>query len=687
MPYSITTKDGITIQNIPDNVPPDDQSLKDRVAAIRAGGGQQALEPPGFGQRLAAGASESAAGMMQLAGNLLPVPGNVRQGVNQAAAGAIQRAESLSEQTPGFDMARLIGNAAVTAPLAAIGGAPTTIARAALAGGIQGAAQGAIAPVDVSQGQDYGEAKLGQIATGATVGAIATPIGLAGLKLIGNAALKSVQALRSTLKTAPDPAQLDAAIAAAVRSEGVDWASLDDAVKDTIRAEVQKAGKGATELDATALANRATLRQAGVSRPTLAQETQNPTQFGREQFLAASPEGEALAVQRNQQFEELNTALRNIAARAAPALDREAAGAVAMAPVLKRAEQIKGRVDRLYDIARNAAGRDQPIPAEDLANRVLPELERKAILTGLPEDLATVMRAVQQPDAPPITISRAEEILKAANNYYGKARSANDGAAMEAITIFKRELNQSLDDAVAASGDARALTALRAANKAAAARFKELEAVPALKAVSDGDIEPDFFMQKFVNGPRVDNKQLRTLKNFYQRNDPAAWSQVRGQVLDDLYQKASSGSERQFNLATYNRELEKVLATGRAKILFEPDELAQLQTIGKAARLIQGPQGKPPPTGLTGAAFAAERLARIVRSLGSFKLGLVAEPLANFVQSQPARAATRAAQQGASTASRPTVQVPQALTDRLQRAAVTGLSAGSAGQSIQGSGQ
>jgi hypothetical protein len=36
MPYSIKTKDGITINNIPDDVATDSQSLKDRVAAIRA---------------------------------------------------------------------------------------------------------------------------------------------------------------------------------------------------------------------------------------------------------------------------------------------------------------------------------------------------------------------------------------------------------------------------------------------------------------------------------------------------------------------------------------------------------------------------------------------------------------------------------------------------------------------------
>lgn len=46
MSYSITTKDGITIDNIPDDVVPDSPDLKARVAAIRAGGGAAALETP-----------------------------------------------------------------------------------------------------------------------------------------------------------------------------------------------------------------------------------------------------------------------------------------------------------------------------------------------------------------------------------------------------------------------------------------------------------------------------------------------------------------------------------------------------------------------------------------------------------------------------------------------------------------
>ena len=50
MAYSITTKDGITIDNIPDDVAPDSPDLKARVAAIRAGGQPSApVEPPKMG--------------------------------------------------------------------------------------------------------------------------------------------------------------------------------------------------------------------------------------------------------------------------------------------------------------------------------------------------------------------------------------------------------------------------------------------------------------------------------------------------------------------------------------------------------------------------------------------------------------------------------------------------------------
>ena len=44
MAYSITTKDGIKINNIPDNIQPDDPSLKARVLKIREDNQSQLMQ-------------------------------------------------------------------------------------------------------------------------------------------------------------------------------------------------------------------------------------------------------------------------------------------------------------------------------------------------------------------------------------------------------------------------------------------------------------------------------------------------------------------------------------------------------------------------------------------------------------------------------------------------------------------
>jgi hypothetical protein len=82
MAYSITTEDGITIDNIPDTVDPNSNELKARVAQIRASGGEEKPKEQKatttFGQDLArqlgltarAGAT-GAAGLPLIAGDAL----------------------------------------------------------------------------------------------------------------------------------------------------------------------------------------------------------------------------------------------------------------------------------------------------------------------------------------------------------------------------------------------------------------------------------------------------------------------------------------------------------------------------------------------------------------------------------------------------------------------------------------
>jgi len=77
MPYSITTKDGITINNIPDDVAPDSPELKERVAQIRLTGGQAQpaapTAPPDTLGRQVGLATRPMAQSVLTAGGLLPM--------------------------------------------------------------------------------------------------------------------------------------------------------------------------------------------------------------------------------------------------------------------------------------------------------------------------------------------------------------------------------------------------------------------------------------------------------------------------------------------------------------------------------------------------------------------------------------------------------------------------------------
>jgi len=85
MPYSITTQDGITIQNIPDETPADAPELKQRVATIRAQMTQSKDSEPGYVASLAAGVGK---GVGQTALGLQHYIGKGVQAVGDALAPA-----------------------------------------------------------------------------------------------------------------------------------------------------------------------------------------------------------------------------------------------------------------------------------------------------------------------------------------------------------------------------------------------------------------------------------------------------------------------------------------------------------------------------------------------------------------------------------------------------------------------
>ena len=259
MPYSITTKDGITINNIPDDVVPDSPDLKARVAAIRAdqtppemrvevtGSPTEQPKPSTTATGLAGAATRGlslpaagalgGAGVGALIGGVGAIPGAI------AGAGAATLAGVIGDPIVG-SINSLLGTK-YTLPTQAMEdlltrlGVPeaktqaerivqTTVAGAAGAGGMAAAgkaiqtAAGAAAPVTREVGRMLATQPAAQIAGGAGAGLAGQtakemgvgPVGQIAASLLGGVA----GAKLATTKIQPTATQLPSDIADAERA-------------------------------------------------------------------------------------------------------------------------------------------------------------------------------------------------------------------------------------------------------------------------------------------------------------------------------------------------------------------------------------------------------------------------------------------------------------------------------------
>lgn len=220
MPYSITTKDGITINNIPDNVPADSPDLKARVAAIRAGqqptesvleaaGAPPPEEPPRTQTTLQGLTGAVTRGLAPVVGGatLGAIAGAPFAGVGAipgaiAGAGAATLATTLGDPIVGsinslFGTKYTLPTDALTDLLTRVGVAEpkttaerivqTTVASASGAGGMAAAgkaietAAGVTAPITREVGRLLATQPVAQVAGGATAGLASQTAAEAGL--------------------------------------------------------------------------------------------------------------------------------------------------------------------------------------------------------------------------------------------------------------------------------------------------------------------------------------------------------------------------------------------------------------------------------------------------------------------------------------------------------------------------
>lgn len=598
-PAGATHEDAIahvqkTYYNI-DTTMPGKTSLMEKAANSPIGGVLRGLRDP-----IDAGAQLLTRGIEAIAPAGSPLESMMRkerenvEAINKAAE-TDYRENWRRGEDPGLDIGRVAGNIAGAVPLAAFvpGMSAATLPARMAAGGGAGAISAAFQPVNEG---DFWPEKAGQIAGGAASGALAVPVIEKAMQAIGKVSQRMAARLTS------DHARK---IANDLGAAGVDYSQLSKETQESILKDAEKALKAGGKLDMNALALKYDFEKLGM-KPTLGQVSRDPMQFQFERNNAGiEGAGETLSQRFNEQNSQLVGALGGLR-KAAGGSDDAYTGIARIQSDLRALNDAKKQgVSALYDAAKNKPGRLTQLNPHRFTNDLNDVLDRELGGYALPSGLQNSLNKIAKGDAP-FGIQEAEQLKKMANQYWDK--TGQDGARNFAITQFKealnREISSSSDDlmrqaqtmaSTGAMADANAAQevaqSFKIATKAARQQKRALEKVPALKFAIDNEMPDPKFIERFVVNARP--RELLNLRAQLRKN-PETWEEIRGQVLEYIKTKATNNQPDEFakfTQAGFSKALNSV-NDAKLKILFSPQEIAQLKSIGRVGKAIQiAPEG------------------------------------------------------------------------------------------------
>lgn len=468
-------------------------------------------------------------------------------------------------QDPGLDLGRIGGNIAATLPLAApfaISGAASMPARIA-AGAGAGATSAALMPVNSER---FADEKLQNILVGGIAGS-ASPF-------IADAIGKLTQKIAARVK----PQNID--LQGELAKRGVDYSKLSDELKQSLTDDAAKALRAGQTLDADALARKADFEALGI-KPTLGQLTSDPMQYAFERNTRGiAGAGEELS----QRFKEQNQGLLDAVKKTrggigGTGIDQYNAGQAALEALKKADDAAKSRVTGLYETARNAAGINTPLNPGRFAQQLNNALDDAMLGDALPGGVRKAVNQIATGEMP-FTIQKAEQIRQAINGQMPKIPGRDSVALKMVNDALQNEI-----DLVGLQAGKQAGDAFKVARGAAAQRFSELDKSPALRAAVEG-FEPNDFINKFVI--RAKPGELMALRANLQQQ-PELWNEMRGQVIDFLKNSATGGQLEEFakfSQSGFKNGL-KSIGDARLRILFSPDEIAELRKIQRVAAAIQ----------------------------------------------------------------------------------------------------
>jgi len=602
MPYSITTKDGITIQNIPDEIPADSPELKARVEKIRGSKPEATLTQKvqasvpgrvlqGARDPIDAGAQILPRGLSALTSGF----GLVENPVSRFFDSEAKRVDQINQRNEadyeasrkatgqdGFDAARLVGNvvspanAAIAARLPA---ATTGMGRAAQGVGV-GAAGGALTPVN-DPNADFASTKAAQVGLGAATGGVLTPA-------LGAVADKVVKAFTKPKAQPINLSEVDRTVRQIVSESGTKWEDLAPQVQGELRAQAVKALENSNRrLDPAAVLRQQDFAREGM-QGTSGQITRDAGQFSKERNLRTMPGvGDELL----QRFELQGQQLQDKVGKYSQGASSEVSAGERLAAALRaKDEELRRGVSSAYQTARQAAGKDAEVPMGGLASdyaavldsfgdKVPSGVRNQFAKFGLDPSVVTNQKKL-------FTVEEADKLLKVIND-----NQSSDSAVNSALSALRGAVKKSVTD------DAGVDDVFAPARKAAAERFRMQEAVPALEAASKGSVAPDDFVRKYViNGKARD---VEGMAKILKESSPQAYQEARAQIGTTL-QRAAFGEnvagDKAFAAERYAKAL-RDLGPEKLRAFFTTEEIAQMERLKRLGAYINSmPNASPVQT-------------------------------------------------------------------------------------------
>lgn len=376
--------------------------------------------------------------------------------------------------------------------------------------------------------------------------------------------------------------QVDAQIKIKLEGSGVDWDAIPEKVRQVVRQDVQQALKVGGDLDGQALQRLVDFRTVGAT-PTRGTVTLDPVQITKEKNLAKMGANSQNAnAQKLVSVESANNKalLDNFGRLGADrGADTHAMGERAVGSLQGWLDSRKLGVDSLYAAARDSSGRAVPLDGAAFTTRASQLLDEGLLGGSLPKGVEQHLNRIAMGEVP-FDVNYAEQLK---TQIAKLQRGTTDGSTRMALGLVRQALEDTpLQQGADAMGDA-AIGAFNKARSANREMMQQIEKVPALKKLWDGDLAPDDFVRRYVTSPSAKAQDVSELVKVM---GPEGKLALRDGVLGQLKAAATGGAQDElakFSAAGFRRALDQI-GDRKLGMLFSKEDVQALKALSRVSQ-------------------------------------------------------------------------------------------------------